>query len=227
MATAPHRKKYLEQRQGERGEKPARIAAPFGWLILFGVVAVAAFSLVTGLVVFPRIESIPILAGPPAPPAASTVLESALGVPFLSYRHPSYGFAVKYPAGYFVTDSAVSGEAVRFSAFTADGFPLVVRFIVSNESFGERDFADFLSSIPAQDRGTTFTLVSSGKTAVGGRAVYVANLTQAMPQLGEKLLVSYSFFKCPAYAVMMESAVPESSKNERVVFHSMLESFEC
>ncbi|MFA5246727.1 MAG: hypothetical protein WC408_02425 [Candidatus Micrarchaeia archaeon] len=210
--------------RGEITDQPAKGKRPSstGWLILLSLVLLCAFAFYSGRMSVPSFNF-------GATPSNSTLVEnvqSTYGVPYLEYTHPSYGFSVKYPVGYMVYSKPMAEEALMFSADYASGYPVIMKFMVVNETFTEADVNDTVAELKAEQT-SEFAITSYGLVSIGSKRLYQIAAIQKSDILGENILLAFNFVTCKDYSLMVETAVPESSKAEQSIFSSIIESINC
>lgn len=198
---------------------PAKGGGPsLGALAIAAIVLVAAFAALTGNIKLPQIQA----QASDTPNAAS--LQNDYGAEMLEYVHPQYGFRLKYPAGYSVTQDQ---DGLKFMAMAQDGMPVIVYAFLLDGAYDDRRMMDFVNGAPTQTGGTNYSIESFGKRKFGQNTAYVVNSTQSNEVLDEKIIVTDAFVNCPYGTIMIEAGVPELSASEQKVVYAMLETLQC
>jgi hypothetical protein len=221
---AERKRRYAEK--ADDGRQPKARKTGFGTILIICIFLAILYSIYTGAVKVPRVES---LVSPSLPSVSQpnfSYLTNSFDAQFLEYTHPSAQFKVKYPVGYGVESSNTDPLVLKLYSYGLGSQPVVVDFTLIEENLTKTDYTQIISSIPNDMDVKSFD-IANGSMVFGENEFYVVKFSQTSTWVNEKLFLTYGFINCPKYSVMIEGIVPESAKDEQFVVNSALESFEC
>jgi len=195
----------------------------FKFLLVLCVVAALIFAYTSGRLTIPSFGA----QASPTSTLTEAYLEGSFDAQFLKFTHSKHNFTVSYPVGYVVQSSNADPFAARFYAEGNNlNVPVSVYFFVTNESFSSKDYSAFVNDL-ASDPSFSGSIGYNGSMTFGRNSFYYINASVNSEDAGEQVFVSFAFLNCPNYSVLVNGIVPDSSKGERFVVRSALESFEC